>query len=38
MLAPYTPEKNFSAPVCCKKTIPAQGKLPPPAYLMVASL
>ena len=29
ILAPYTPEKNFSAPACCEKNIPAQEKNPP---------
>ena len=32
ILAPYTLDKN-SAPVCCEKNIPAQGKIPPPLLI-----
>ena len=39
ILAPYTPEKTFSAPVCCEKNYSGPRKNPdPPAYLMVAPL
>ena len=38
ILAPYTPEKNFSDPVCCEKNFPAQGKIPPPYLFNGCSL
>ena len=33
ILAPYTPEKNFLAPVCCEKNIPVQTKEKSPPRL-----
>ena len=33
ILAPYTPGKNLSAPVCREKNFPAQGKIPAPLLI-----